>query len=205
MEYFSLFISKHFFFSKPHCLMFCLILSQALALERKELHADIELLRESINPSLKQINEYVLLDLQPNSFYEVKISYPATNPADFRITFVEDSKPNTQRNLLNIEKVMFRTDEHGLVVGHEQQDGKYVVKVECQYGGVSVDPAANYRVIYYNIVLESLMYGVPKDTVWIVGVTIISLILVTCIFIPQILPLVMGFNSRRLRELNKNQ
>lgn len=64
---------------------------------------------------------------------------------------MEDSKPNTQRNLLNIEKVMFRTDEHGLVVGHEQQDGKYVVKVECQYGGVSVDPAANYRVIYYNI------------------------------------------------------
>lgn len=44
----------------------------------KDLFVDKELLRESISPALQEINEYTLRDLKPNSYYEIRISYPST-------------------------------------------------------------------------------------------------------------------------------
>jgi hypothetical protein len=57
-------------------------------------------------------------NLQPNSKYEVRISYPATEPMSFtmKLLFEEKLSTRTMRQLLNIEKVCFATNGEGFVV-----------------------------------------------------------------------------------------
>ncbi len=68
---------------------------------------------------------YEITSLDPNSHYEIRISYPATvrvhfclifakSPTNFQLSFI--SSPQVGRQLLNIEKIMFKTDESGKIL-----------------------------------------------------------------------------------------
>lgn len=56
--------------------------------------------------------------LQPDTKYEIRISYPATEPMTFnmRLLYEEKLSTSTMRQLLNIEKLSFATNDKGLIV-----------------------------------------------------------------------------------------
>ena len=57
-----------------------------------------------------------LSSLQTSSFYELRVSYPATNPVKFIMEILQENQPPLlNRGLLNTEKVMFTTDGNLLV------------------------------------------------------------------------------------------
>jgi len=132
---------------------------------------------------------YALDGLEPNSHYEVRISYPATSPTEFSISFVNQVEFKTSRQLLNIEKLMFQTDEEAKVVGFAKTTENYLVKVSATYSGVSTIAGADKRPVVYNIVLETLFFGIPYDSVFIASGVAVAVIVIFGAILPQILPL----------------
>ena len=99
---------------------------------------------------------YALAHLLPETAYEVRVSYPATNPADIRITlFEDDARPprRAARRLLNVEKLvlpasLLRSRTHG-------SDPSPAVLIEARAAGVHRHgPAGAFQKVVYDIVLE---------------------------------------------------
>lgn len=59
-----------------------------------------------------------ITNLEPNTKYEIRISHSATEPMAFNMKLVYEEKlsTSTMRQLLNIEKLSFSTNEKGLIV-----------------------------------------------------------------------------------------
>eukprot|EP01095_Lingulamoeba_sp_RSL-Kostka_P000348 TRINITY_DN10539_c0_g1_i1.p1 TRINITY_DN10539_c0_g1~~TRINITY_DN10539_c0_g1_i1.p1 ORF type:complete len:189 (-),score=6.85 TRINITY_DN10539_c0_g1_i1:32-598(-) len=122
---------------------------------------------------------YRVKGLKPNSHYEIRISYPAINPTLFSIEWIhendnKDLDLSKTRKLLNTEKLMFQTDESGLINGNQ----KSWVKITAENEGLTNIPNADTRTITYNIVLESLLYGIPYPVVIMIILLLISLIFI---------------------------
>eukprot|EP00126_Sphaerothecum_destruens_P000827 Sdes_comp11175_c0_seq1m2713 len=65
---------------------------------------------------------YPLQNLRPQKLYEIRISWPSIYPTEWKITLTENASQQGlpskfSRNLLNSEKIIFRTDEEGKVLG----------------------------------------------------------------------------------------
>jgi len=168
-----------------------------------------EPLTESIDLSLSKPSQLfyriLLKDLKPDSSYEVRLSYLATSPTSFDIKFVtKDFAPKSSkgRSLLNIEKLMFETDNNGLIPGKdvlefEQGSGpSYVLCLTALNAGVSVVPSTQTREVEFIIVLEKLFYGLPYDTMIIAVITSVAVIFVVTVAIPQLLPFLVAFNRK---------
>eukprot|EP00736_Rhodelphis_marinus_P010998 Rmarinus@m.8228 len=129
---------------------------------------------------------YILVEMQADSEYELRISYPSWIPAEFEIdifveplsamdSFVgEELRPQHGRKISNIEKVSFKTNEEGypsgvdavpLSFGELSGDFGVFAEVSATLTGVSDDPSFQDYPIVYNIVLESLWFGVPASTI----------------------------------------
>jgi len=102
-----------------------------------------------------------------------------------------------QRNLLNTEKVMFTTDHEGKINGRELLDGAYTIKVKAKGTGIIPMnyPEDSNRLIVYNIVLETLLYGAPYDVATLGVVVTFVLVLLVVLLIPKIFSWVTGFTK----------
>lgn len=138
---------------------------------------------------------FLLEDLKPKSHYEVRISYPANYPTIFHINF--DERESTGRSLLNIEKISFITDKEGLIEGKKMVDGRYHLTVRAEFESVSPPGGVGPRPVPFNIVLETLFYGVPFESLKVVGLIIVGVI-VSLIFLPAILSLLRGSKKRKI-------
>ncbi|XP_022864089.1 uncharacterized protein LOC111384093 isoform X2 [Olea europaea var. sylvestris] len=88
------------------------VFTRGNVIDRKILHVGHELWKEAL-PLQMGSRLYELKGLKPHSWYEVKISYPASIPSSFSLQLKRGSSDlglNMGRKLLNTEKLIFKTD-----------------------------------------------------------------------------------------------
>ncbi|CAN0907275.1 hypothetical protein LINGRAHAP2_LOCUS24713 [Linum grandiflorum] len=146
-----------------------------------------ELLKETL-PLQKGSRLYELQGLKSNSWYEVKISYPASIPASFTIQLkkdVSDLGSNRNRRLLNTEKLIFKADSFN----GSQQNKLYVLVSVQPEGVVAIPNILERQAIIFNIVCDELLMGIPHKAWW-VGFLVL-LCLVAAFITPRFLPTYM--------------
>ncbi|GFQ01522.1 hypothetical protein PHJA_002296100, partial [Phtheirospermum japonicum] len=116
----------------------------------KNLHVGEELLKETL-PLQNGDCLYQLRGLRPYTWYEVKISYPASIPAGFSLRLsrdISDTGLNHGRKLLNTEKLIFKTDGmHSLI-----EQGEMYVMVNVKPEGVIAIPGKQEKeYVMFNI------------------------------------------------------
>ncbi|CAF2084592.1 BnaA06g14750D [Brassica napus] len=142
-------------------LMFCFIVfmiavpcygheSESL-FDGKTLYAGKELRKETL-PLQSGSRVYRLQGLKSNSWYEVKISYPASIPALFSLQLLRNGemglKLKQTRRLLNTEKLIFKTESFEQV---DDKDGLYVLVTVEPEGIVAIPNFKERSFIIYNI------------------------------------------------------
>ncbi|KAH0868723.1 hypothetical protein HID58_075745, partial [Brassica napus] len=114
----------------------------------KTLYAGKELWKETL-PFQSGSRVYRLEGLKSNSWYEVKISYPASIPALFSLQLLRDGevglKLNQMRRLLNTEKLIFKSESF------ENKEGLYVLVTVEPEGIVAIPNFKERSFIIYNI------------------------------------------------------
>ncbi|KAI9275667.1 hypothetical protein BDA99DRAFT_496153 [Phascolomyces articulosus] len=91
----------------------------------------------TITPSLSQ-HWYILDELRTDMNYELRISYPATSPTDFKLTLYQVCHKDN---------------------GNDNKNERRIVLVEADYAGVSNIPGMESAPVKYDIVLENLYLG----------------------------------------------
>ncbi|OMO66889.1 hypothetical protein CCACVL1_20949 [Corchorus capsularis] len=145
-----------------------------------------EELKEETLPLQMGSRLYQLQGLKSLTWYEVKISYPASIPASFSLQLKKgnsDSGLNRNRRLLNTEKLIFKTDSLDTI---DDQGGLYVlVNVEPE-GFVAISNAKEREFIIFNIVCDELLLGIPYKAWWVVVFALLCLGL--ALIVPRYLP-----------------
>nr|GME10730.1 uncharacterized protein LOC109179876 isoform X1 [Ipomoea batatas] len=153
--------------------------------ETKVLHVGEELQKETI-PLQSGSRLYHLLGLKSHTWYEVKISYPASIPATFSLQLKKDISGlelNRERKLLDTEKLIFKTDVLDLL---DNQGAMFVLVTVEPEGVVAIRGVQERKFIIFNIVCDELYLGIPEKA-WYVVVLVI-LCLVVAFVIPSFLP-----------------
>ncbi|CAI2186788.1 18205_t:CDS:2 [Funneliformis geosporum] len=99
---------------------------------------------------------YILDDLEEGKTYETRVSYAATSPTTFVLEImgfeeaanIFEKRKNLEIPQSNSQPILTTT--------------KKLLRVRAIYEGVSIIPGRESRPIIYNIVLETLTYGVPR-------------------------------------------
>ncbi|XP_042988526.1 uncharacterized protein LOC122316074 isoform X2 [Carya illinoinensis] len=130
--------------------------SQSQMADSKFLNVGEELLRETL-PLQMGLRLYQLQGLKPYTWYEVKISYPASIPASFSLQLKRgksNSVLNHYRRLLNTEKLIFRTES---LESLSNEDGIYVLVTVEPEGIVAIPHVQERLFIIFNIGKRSCM------------------------------------------------
>lgn len=152
---------------------------------RKDLRVGEELYREML-PLQNGAHHYQLQGLRPHTWYEVKISYPASIPSAFTLQLsrgIPDLTPNRGRKLLNTEKLIFKTD--GMISFSDQSEMSVLVNVEPE-GFVAIPGKREREYVVFNIVCDELLLGIPHQA-WYV-VVLVLFCLVFAFAVPSFLP-----------------
>ncbi|KAK4760098.1 hypothetical protein SAY87_023229 [Trapa incisa] len=152
----------------------CPCFTHANFTETRVLKAEEELLEESL-PLQAGSRVYKLEGIKPNTWYEVKISYPASIPACFTLQKVPGLSGlgiNPNRRLLNTEKLIFKTDNLHiiqrqvllwlgiLILLFECSRGKLCCRVDVEpEGTVSLKNVRERELIVFNIVSHCLNFS----------------------------------------------
>ncbi|RVX17287.1 hypothetical protein CK203_003464 [Vitis vinifera] len=132
-------------------------------IDSKVLNVGKELWKETLQLQMGSCL-YQLQGLKPYTWYEVKISYPASIPASFSIQLKRGNSDlglNRKRRLLNTEKLIFKTDNLDLF---SIQDGMYVLVTVEPAGVVAIPHTRERELVIFNIV-GSVMKSVHLD-IW---------------------------------------
>ncbi|KAG5379102.1 hypothetical protein IGI04_026944 [Brassica rapa subsp. trilocularis] len=137
-------------------LLFCIIIfmiavpcySHESLFGGKTLYAGKELWKETL-PLQSGSRVYKLEGIKSNSWYEVKISYPASIPALFSLQLLRNGevglKLNQMRRLLNTEKLIFKSESI------ENKEGLHVLVTVEPEGIVAIPNFKERSSIIYNI------------------------------------------------------
>ncbi|KAL1552381.1 hypothetical protein AAHA92_13184 [Salvia divinorum] len=151
----------------------------------KVLRVGEELFKE-ILPLQNGARFYHLQGLKPQTWYEVKISYPSSIPASFSLQLkrgAPDLGLNRGRKLLNTEKIIFKTD--GITSLIEQGEMSVLVNVEPE-GVVAIPGKREMEYIIFNIVCDELFLGIPHEAWYVVVFVLLGLVL--AFVVPSYLP-----------------
>ncbi|XP_021277724.1 uncharacterized protein LOC110411743 isoform X2 [Herrania umbratica] len=137
---------------------------------------------------------YQLQGLKSLTWYEVKISYPASIPASFSLQLKKgssDSGLKGNRILLNTEKLIFKTDSLDMI---NDQGGLHVLVTVEPEGFVAIPNTKEREFIIFNIVCDELLLGIPYKAWWVVVFALLCLGL--ALVVPRYLPsyLLVGQN-----------
>lgn len=107
-------------------------------------------------------------DLEPNTEYEVRVSYPASMPTVFTMRLTPASgKPavpsGSLRRLLNTEKLVVRSTSQGVVLTPDGEPAQLSLWAKVE--GVASPLAPERKEAVFNIVLDPISAGVPGG-VW---------------------------------------
>ncbi|XP_022134867.1 uncharacterized protein LOC111006945 isoform X2 [Momordica charantia] len=129
---------------------------------------------------------YHLQGLKPDTWYEVKISYPGSIPASFSLELKRDLRSPVEkqsRKLLDTEKLIFRTESINLQ--GDQVDMHILVTVKSE-GVVAIPSVQERESFIFNIVCDELLVGIPHKA-WGVAILVIICLILSFI-IPSRLP-----------------
>ncbi|KAB2072574.1 hypothetical protein ERO13_A07G022184v2 [Gossypium hirsutum] len=161
------------------------IFSHGKMLDGAVLNVGEELKAETL--SLKMGSRvYKLQDLKSLTWYEVKISYPASIPASFSLQLKKgdlESGLNRNRRLLNTEKLIFKTDNLDSI---NDQGGLHILVTVEPEGFVAIPNTKEREFIIFNIVCDELLLGIPYYAWWVVAFVVLCL--VSALIIPTYLP-----------------
>ncbi|KVH91439.1 uncharacterized protein LOC112529700 isoform X2 [Cynara cardunculus var. scolymus] len=168
------------------CFLLCLITLQVICrADRNILNVGEELQKETL-PLQSGSRIYQLEGLRPRTWYEVKISYPASIPASFSLQLNKGNSDlllKPQRKLLNTEKLIFKNDLQ------DDQSGTYVMLTVEPEGVVAIPHGKERELVIYNIVCDELVVGIPHKAWWVVIMAVVCL--GVAFAIPSFLPLVL--------------
>lgn len=171
------------------CFLLCLIsLQHICGADQSILKVGKELIKETI-PLQSGSRIYQLQGLRPNTWYEVKISYPASIPASFSLQLNKGDLNlplNKRRKLLNTEKLIFKNDDAGL---ENIKSGTYVMLTVEPEGVVAISNGKERKMVIYNIVCDELVVGIPHKAWSVVILAVVCLVVAFVIsyFLPSIL------------------
>ncbi|CAN7127765.1 unnamed protein product [Brassica rapa subsp. narinosa] len=189
-------------------LLFCIIIFMIAVpcytherFDGKTLYAGKELWKETL-PLQSGSRVYKLEGIKSNSWYEVKISYPASIPALFSLQLLRNGevglKVNQMRRLLNTEKLIFKSESF------ENKEGLHVLVTVEPEGIVAIPNLKERSFIIYNIgkllfsyllshqsssllqLCEEQLLGIAYSC-WSV-VVLVVLCLVVALILPRFLP-----------------
>ncbi|XP_073283220.1 uncharacterized protein [Primulina huaijiensis] len=152
---------------------------------RQVMRVGEELFREML-PLQNGARLYQLQGLRPHTWYEVKISYPASIPSAFTLQLsrgITDLTSNRGRKLLNTEKLIFKTD--GMLSLSDQSETSVLVNVEPE-GFVAIPGKREQEYVIFNIVCDELLLGIPHQA-WYVAVLVLFCLMVA-FAVPSFLP-----------------
>jgi len=175
--------------------------SQSDMVHSKALNVGEELQGETLPLQMGSVL-YKLQGLKPYTWYEVKISYPASIPASFSIQLKRGNSNlalNHNRRLLNTEKLIFRTQS---LYSDGDQDGIYVLATVEPEGIVAIPHVQERQFIIFNIVCDELLLGIPHRAWW-VGVLVL-LCLGFAFVIPSFLPSYLLPKSQSPSSVGRN-
>ncbi|XP_073123625.1 uncharacterized protein [Henckelia pumila] len=127
---------------------------------QKVLHVGEELFREMM-PLQNGARLYQLQGLKPYTWYEVKISYPASIPCAFTLQLnrgIPNLTSKRGRKLLNTDKLIFKTS--GVTSFSDQSEMSVLVNVEPE-GFVAISGKLEQEYVIFNIVCDELLLGIP--------------------------------------------
>ncbi|KAI3692647.1 hypothetical protein L6452_32468 [Arctium lappa] len=168
------------------CFLLCLITIQVICrADRNILNVGEELVKETL-PLESGSRVYQLEGLRPSTWYEVKISYPASIPASFSLQLNKGNSDlllKPQRKLLNTEKLIFKND-----LQNDQSGTNVMLTVEPE-GVVAIPNGKEREMVIYNIVCDELVVGIPHKAWWVVIVAVVCLgvAFVIPFFLPSVL------------------
>ncbi|KNA12269.1 hypothetical protein SOVF_127410 [Spinacia oleracea] len=160
-------------------------LTSGNGVDQKVLMVGNELFKETL-PFQMGSRYYLLQGLKPDTWYEVKISYPASIPAMFSLQLkrgVSGVGMNRLRKLLNTEKLIFKAENLDEV---NRQGGFYVLITVEPEGFVAIPGVQERENILFNIVCDELMLGIPHEA-WLVA-ALALLCVVVGFSVPRFLP-----------------
>nr|XP_043623061.1 uncharacterized protein LOC122594816 [Erigeron canadensis] len=162
-----------------------------------------ELQKETI-PLQNGSRFYKLQGLKPSTWYEVKISYPASIPASFYLQLKKEDDLNVvmnhRRKLLNTEKLIFKNDDADL--SNELKNGTYVLLTVEPEGVVAIPNGKEREMVIYNIVCDELVLGIPHKAWWVVILAVLCLVL--AFVIPSFLPSFLMSTDQTRGSTSKN-
>ncbi|WCJ29327.1 hypothetical protein M5689_010968 [Euphorbia peplus] len=132
---------------------------------------------------------YQLQGLKSYTWYEVKISYPASIPASFSIQLKKedlDMGMNRNRRLLNTKKLIFKSDNFT----SQQRNFSVLVSVEPE-GFVAIPNVPERQYIIFNIVCDKLLMDIPQKALLVVILVLLCLVLafiIPCFLVPYLIP-----------------
>ncbi|CAG9315270.1 unnamed protein product [Blepharisma stoltei] len=141
-------------------------------------------LKSQINPGETKLYTVSKNDLYPDSAYEIRVSYLGTIGANFLLKWDCDSQSNLRR-LLDIEKIVFRTDSNRNIIGLSCSEYKLRVKAYRNSRGSDVN--ADTQIIQYEIIMERVesFTLIPMSTFPMIIVTLFMI--GTAIYISRLL------------------
>ncbi|XP_047322686.1 uncharacterized protein LOC124926496 [Impatiens glandulifera] len=174
-------------------------LNVALVVESKTLNVGEELWKE-ILPLQMSSRLYNLKGLKSNTWYEVKISYPASIPSRFSLQLKKGNSElglNHKRKLLNTEKLIFKTDNIDLL---NNQEEIYVLVIVEPEGVVAMTHVSERKEVIFNIVCDELLLGIPQHA-WLVAFFVLI-----CLGLAMMLPIFLpSYLLRENGRLSQNQ
>lgn len=177
-------------------ILFCVTFYCANGIDNKVLIVGKELFKETL-PLHMGSCYYQLQGLKPYTWYEVKISYPASIPAVFSLQLkkgISDVGMNRLRKLLNTEKLIFKTEDL-------DEGGMYVLITVEPEGVVALPGVQERETILFNIVCDELMLGLPYK-VWPV-VVFAALCVLLGFLMPRFIPPFLMPRDEDLRSINQ--
>lgn len=120
--------------------------------------------------------EFLLQDLQPDSCYEAKVSYLATQPTSFAFRLSNNQFHHSERDLLNVEKSVICTDLNGV------PSGGSTLQISLVHAGISVNPNHSTEPVLFNIYLDPLLYGaIPSVSLPLIMTVVAALVILAVI------------------------
>ncbi|KAN0018744.1 hypothetical protein ACTFIU_008676 [Dictyostelium citrinum] len=143
---------------------------------------------------------FLLKDLEPNTQYALRISYPASSPTDYRIKFFDnplittevltkfklnaDEKPKS-RDLLNTEIIKFKTDSSSYVMeSYELNRIKHnpcsIITIDAINVAITPQFVKNdgYKYQSFDLIMDTEIIGVPPEIPKLVIIILSTLIIV---------------------------
>lgn len=132
-------------------------------------------------------NSYCLRELSPDSSYELRVSYPATQPTLFTLTLFEadplaghlPGRATHGRKLLDTEKLVFATDEQGRVLHPALSAATPAERVWLRVAAspLGVSHLGQRAGTQYNLALDPVYLGVIPGTARpIIGAAVLTVV-----------------------------